>query len=221
MCVERHGRRARSPLWRPGRHPAPPDLLAPRGRRGMRRAVSVPLAPRRGGHAPGSQRAPLAPGEGRACARRVSDPSGAEARRGMPRQSACLWRRGRRSLRPVTDRLSARPCRYSLPACGRAEMRACGGFGKPCRPDRLSPPPPALNSRPCGLRSRAVSSAVEHYLDMVGVTGSNPVPPTRTSDSRLEHGDRIRHAAGFSFAWRIVPLRLAGQAAHEPASAAS
>src|SRR5690606_26253340 len=26
--------------------------------------------------------------------------------------------------------------------------------------------------------SRAVSSAVEHYLDMVGVTGSNPVPPT-------------------------------------------
>lgn len=25
---------------------------------------------------------------------------------------------------------------------------------------------------------RAVSSAVEHYLDMVGVTGSNPVPPT-------------------------------------------
>src|SRR5690606_40381763 len=24
----------------------------------------------------------------------------------------------------------------------------------------------------------AVSSAVEHYLDMVGVTGSNPVPPT-------------------------------------------
>lgn len=25
---------------------------------------------------------------------------------------------------------------------------------------------------------RAVSSVVEHYLDMVGVTGSNPVPPT-------------------------------------------
>jgi hypothetical protein len=27
-------------------------------------------------------------------------------------------------------------------------------------------------------RAGAVSSAVEHYLDMVGVTGSNPVPPT-------------------------------------------
>src|SRR5690606_34953660 len=44
MCVGRHRRRARSPLWRPGRHPAtPPDRLA---RRGVRRAVGVPLAPR-------------------------------------------------------------------------------------------------------------------------------------------------------------------------------
>src|SRR5690606_6042132 len=34
---------------------------------------------------------------------------------------------------------------------------------------------------------RAVSSAVEHYLDMVGVTGSNPVPPTTLV---LRHGER-------------------------------
>ena len=37
------------------------------------------------------------------------------------------------------------------------------------------------DSGPFGLAvktRRAVSSAVEHYLDMVGVTGSNPVPPT-------------------------------------------
>ncbi len=34
--------------------------------------------------------------------------------------------------------------------------------------------------RVCALPfgSRAVSSVVEHYLDMVGVTGSNPVPRT-------------------------------------------
>ena len=31
---------------------------------------------------------------------------------------------------------------------------------------------------------RAVSSAVEHYLDMVGVTGSNPVSPTKTATFR-------------------------------------
>ena len=29
---------------------------------------------------------------------------------------------------------------------------------------------------------RAVSSAVEHYLDMVGVTGSKPVPPTNINN---------------------------------------
>ena len=32
---------------------------------------------------------------------------------------------------------------------------------------------------PGPIARRAVSSAVEHYLDMVGVTGSNPVPPTK------------------------------------------
>jgi hypothetical protein len=37
-------------------------------------------------------------------------------------------------------------------------------------------------------RAGAVSSAVEHYLDMVGVTGSIPVPPTRSSG--LENGWR-------------------------------
>jgi hypothetical protein len=31
-------------------------------------------------------------------------------------------------------------------------------------------------SFPC--HDRAVSSAVEHYVDIVGVTGSIPVPPT-------------------------------------------
>src|SRR5690606_25493900 len=36
--------------------------------------------------------------------------------------------------------------------------------------------------------ARAVSSAVEHYLDMVGVTGSIPVPPTRFEEKRPERG---------------------------------
>ena len=35
--------------------------------------------------------------------------------------------------------------------------------------------PPAKSSR---FRVRAVSSAGEHYVDIVGVTGSIPVPPT-------------------------------------------
>ena len=38
--------------------------------------------------------------------------------------------------------------------------------------------PLTLPSMKVTLRSRAVSSVVEHYLDMVGVTGSNPVPRT-------------------------------------------
>ena len=36
----------------------------------------------------------------------------------------------------------------------------------------------ALNWDAKTHRPRAVSSAVEHYVDIVGVTGSNPVPPT-------------------------------------------
>ena len=36
----------------------------------------------------------------------------------------------------------------------------------------------ALAASNFATTQRAVSSAVEHYLDMVGVTGSNPVPPT-------------------------------------------
>ncbi len=36
----------------------------------------------------------------------------------------------------------------------------------------------ADGSRAIILVPRAVSSAVEHYNDTVGVTGSNPVPPT-------------------------------------------
>ena len=39
----------------------------------------------------------------------------------------------------------------------------------------LPHPSPSMKE---ALRSRAVSSVVEHYLDMVGVTGSNPVPRT-------------------------------------------
>src|SRR6056297_156498 len=34
------------------------------------------------------------------------------------------------------------------------------------------------SGRPRGRSTRAVSSAVEHYVDIVGVTGSIPVPPT-------------------------------------------
>ena len=36
---------------------------------------------------------------------------------------------------------------------------------------------------------RAVSSVVEHYLDTVGVTGSNPVP--RTSFSTNKYGPKV------------------------------
>jgi hypothetical protein len=39
-----------------------------------------------------------------------------------------------------------------------------------------------------------VSSAVEHYLDMVGVTGSIPVPPTIQSFQNWEFRDRARTA---------------------------
>lgn len=35
-----------------------------------------------------------------------------------------------------------------------------------------------MRSSDCGCPRRAVSSVVEHYNDTVGVTGSNPVPPT-------------------------------------------
>ena len=47
-------------------------------------------------------------------------------------------------------------------------------------------------SRAFMAANRAVSSAVEHYLDMVGVTGSNPVPPTRLiNDSACQAVNRI------------------------------
>jgi hypothetical protein len=36
----------------------------------------------------------------------------------------------------------------------------------------------------CALIKRAVSSVVEHYLDTVGVTGSNPVSRTRAPRRR-------------------------------------
>ncbi len=38
--------------------------------------------------------------------------------------------------------------------------------------------------------SRAVSSAVEHYLDMVGVTSSILVPPTNTDETARSSGSR-------------------------------
>src|SRR3546814_2404278 len=44
---------------------------------------------------------------------------------------------------------------------------------------------------------RAVSSAVEHYLDMVGVTGSNPVPPTTRSE---EHTSELQSLMRISYA---------------------
>ena len=36
------------------------------------------------------------------------------------------------------------------------------------------------------IQERAVSSVVEHYLDMVGVTGSNPVPRTISLNKVME-----------------------------------
>ena len=67
---------------------------------------------------------------------------------------------------------------------------------------------------------RAVSSAVEHYLDTVGVTGSIPVLPTIFSltgtifyrrmfachaKTKVNHGIRIRDVAGGFF------VRVRGQ----------
>src|SRR5688572_29281087 len=52
---------------------------------------------------------------------------------------------------------------------------------------------PGYTARPSpGLLAgeRAVSSAVEHYLDMVGVTGSNPVPPTTMWTDGVTFGSR-------------------------------
>lgn len=47
---------------------------------------------------------------------------------------------------------------------------------------------------PLQRANRAVSSAVEHYLDMVGVTGSNPVPPTTLS----QRGTFVRQPSSIS-----------------------
>ena len=45
---------------------------------------------------------------------------------------------------------------------------------------------------PGGSNGRAVSSVVEHYIDTVGVTGSNPVsrtiPPVRDFSTSSDHG---------------------------------
>jgi hypothetical protein len=46
------------------------------------------------------------------------------------------------------------------------------------RPERLYPADPRAVSLARGLRRWALSSAVEHYLDMVGVRGSIPLAPT-------------------------------------------
>jgi hypothetical protein len=59
------------------------------------------------------------------------------------------------------------------------------------------------------FHDRAVSSAVEHYLDMVGVTGSIPVPPTsgfcrrpdgRAKAKRAVHSPVFQMKHGFGFA---------------------
>ena len=41
-------------------------------------------------------------------------------------------------------------------------------------------------------RARAVSSAVEHYVDIVGVTGSIPVPPTMNRSARTKRNHQAR-----------------------------
>ncbi len=44
---------------------------------------------------------------------------------------------------------------------------------------------PPLETRSTGLAAGARSSAVEHYLDTVGVTGSIPVAPTRQGTIKI------------------------------------
>ena len=48
------------------------------------------------------------------------------------------------------------------------------------------------------MSKRAVSSAVEHYVDIVGVTGSIPVPPTIFAASGPAGGFRISRRTGRS-----------------------
>ncbi len=49
-------------------------------------------------------------------------------------------------------------------------------FYRPC--DRRGGHSASCSFEQAGNGGRAVSSAVEHYVDIVGVTGSIPVPPT-------------------------------------------
>ncbi len=86
------------------------------------------------------------------------------------------WRAIARKLAPTGAVLAG--CPYNP---GRARIRApCGvlpspfalSYGRERGSGRRASPDSVI------VEKRAVSSAVEHYLDMVGVTGSNPVPPT-------------------------------------------
>lgn len=47
------------------------------------------------------------------------------------------------------------------------------------------------------LPSGAISSAVEHYIDIVGVAGSNPASPTSLSFEPTEHRLKAPANAGF------------------------
>lgn len=72
---------------------------------------------------------------------------------------------------------------------------------------------PALECAPCtaqrSRRHRAVSSAVEHYLDMVGVTGSNPVPPTTCNASGAVFSADMRFPASASTHPVLTPAPVA------------
>ena len=65
----------------------------------------------------------------------------------------------------------------------------CAKFGARRENSPCQPSPSRLNIPP--VKKRAVSSVVEHYLDTVGVTGSNPVP--RTIPKQWERGHREVH----------------------------
>ena len=93
-----------------------------------------------------------------------------------------------------------------VPGMGRGDYTdAAGGTPTPQGPPSRLPltPAPVLYAAADSaiLRGpyRARSSAVEHYLDMVGVTGSIPVAPTSCKQKRRQSFDWCRFCFGAQF----------------------
>ena len=98
--------------------------------------------------------------------------------------------------------------------------RACGltavgaslhvlAMAKAAPPD---PPPPRHRARlrdprppPGAARNGACSSAGEHYVDIVGVTGSIPVTPTISFNRKIHENSRIWHILASCLCISILP----------------